>query len=213
MRTSLLLVLLLVLYLPAPGVGGEVPVPDIGALVGWMSGSFSSAQQTEEDAEYFDIRLEMVPIWTVRSDALWLYVEQAAADALDRPYRQRVYRLTHSPEGVFESAVYELSEPAAFVGAWRSPDLLDALSPGDLRLKPGCSVYLARVSETVFSGSTKGTSCLSTLRGAAYATSEVEVRADRMESWDRGFDAGGRQVWGAEKGPYVFRRVEGRSSQ
>jgi hypothetical protein len=36
----------------------------------------------------------------------------------------------------------------------------------------------------------------------------VEVRPDGLVSWDRGFDADGQQVWGAEKGPYVFTRSE-----
>jgi hypothetical protein len=36
------------------------------------------------------------------------------------------------------------------------------------------------------------------------ATSEVVVSPGRIESWDRGFDAEGVQVWGAEKGAYVF---------
>jgi len=36
----------------------------------------------------------------------------------------------------------------------------------------------------------------------------VTLTADRMVSWDRGVDAGGRQVWGAERGGYVFDRVE-----
>ena len=31
---------------------------------------------------------------------------------------------------------------------------------------------------------------------------------DRLLSWDRGFDAAGKQVWGAEKGPYEFLRVK-----
>jgi hypothetical protein len=33
-----------------------------------------------------------------------------------------------------------------------------------------------------------------------------QAAADRLESWDRGFDAAGVQVWGSEKGPYVFVR-------
>ena len=35
----------------------------------------------------------------------------------------------------------------------------------------------------------------------------AEIRADRIVSWDRGFDAEGRQVWGAENGPYVFDKL------
>ncbi|MEY2746457.1 MAG: CpeT/CpcT family, partial [Planctomycetota bacterium] len=26
-------------------------------------------------------------------------------------------------------------------------------------------------------------------------------------SWDRGFDAAGKQVWGSTKGPYLFERL------
>jgi len=52
-----------------------------------------------------------------------------------------------------------------------------------------------------------GDGCESTLRGAAYATSEVRLTLARMESWDRGFDRPGTQVWGATEGPYIFERV------
>jgi hypothetical protein len=31
--------------------------------------------------------------------------------------------------------------------------------------------------------------------------------ADRIVSWDRGFDGDRRQVWGAEKGGYIFGRI------
>lgn len=46
----------------------------------------------------------------------------------------------------------------------------------------------------------------STLMRASYATSEVELRANGFTSWDRGFDASGRQVWGATAGPHQFVR-------
>ena len=43
-------------------------------------------------------------------------------------------------------------------------------------------------------------------RGASYATSEVELREERITSWDRGYDGEGLQVWGATEGPYRFDR-------
>jgi hypothetical protein len=39
-----------------------------------------------------------------------------------------------------------------------------------------------------------------------YTTSEVTITNDTIASWDRGFDADGNQKWGAEAGPYIFRR-------
>ena len=178
---------------------------DLDTLAAWMTGSFSSSAQAAADEAYFDIRLEMVPIWEERGR--WLYVEQAAATALDRPYRQRVYRLSREPDGAFRSEVYALPEPLRFAGAWCEVAPLADLTAEDLVLREGCAVILERVDEATFGGSTAGTGCESTLRGATYATSEVVVTSDGIESWDRGFDAEGTQVWGAEKGPYLFDKV------
>lgn len=188
-------------------ISGLAPVVEAGALeklTKWMSGSFSSAAQAAEDDSYFDIRLEMVPIWTARTDGKWLYVEQAAASNLDRPYRQRIYHVTLDDDGRFRSTVYELPEPLSLAGAWREPSRFDALGPDDLTLREGCAVILARESRKRFSGSTVEKECKSSLRGASYATSKVTVTRKAIESWDQGFDAGDTQVWGAEKGPYVF---------
>jgi hypothetical protein len=177
-----------------------------GTLVDWMTGSFSSAEQAAADSSYYDIRLEMVPIWPERSSAHWMYIEQAVAGHTDAPYRQRVYRITQLEEGLFKSEVFTLREPAAAVGAWADEEPLGELSPDDLELRRGCAVFLRRDGSEEFSGSTIGRGCGSDLRGAAYATSEVVVGPGRIESWDRGFDENGAQVWGAESGPYVFIR-------
>jgi hypothetical protein len=42
------------------------------------------------------------------------------------------------------------------------------------------------------------------LKGASYATSEVVIYSDKLISWDRGWNDEGKQVWGAQKGGYVF---------
>ena len=46
------------------------------------------------------------------------------------------------------------------------------------------------------------------MRGASFARSEVEILEDKVISWDRGFDANGEYVWGAEKGPYIFNKLD-----
>ena len=118
-----------------------------------------------------------------------------------------MYRVSPLIDGRFESAVYTLPGDAlAFAGAWRDSRVFAELSPGDLIPRDGCAIVLEHVGGEMFVGSTVGTSCESSLAGAAYATSEVTIFADRLVSWDRGFDAEGHQVWGAEKGAYVFVR-------
>ena len=179
---------------------------DLDDLASWMAGTFSSAAQAAEDPDFFDISLHMAPIWTDRTDGRWLYVEQAVSEALHRPYRQRVYRLVELVPGLFESQVYTLPDPTTVIGAWLAEDPLAELSPEDLEERDGCAILLRRRGDS-FIGSTLASLCTSTLRGAAYATSEVIVTPDGIVSWDRGFADDGLQVWGAVRGGYVFDRI------
>jgi len=171
-----------------------------------LVGCFDSAEQAKADPEnYFDIRLRMAVIWPDRKDGPWLYVEQAAARSPQRPYRQRIYRLLRRGDRLV-SEVYELpGDPLRFAGAAGDAAKLAHLAPDQLTHKAGCDVVLWPTDDG-FMGATVGCECPSKLAGDSYATSEVRIYADRLETWDRGFDKDGRQVWGAEKGPYVFRR-------
>lgn len=185
------------------------PVParaDLPTLARWLGGSFSSAAQAAADTNYFDIRLRVVPAWTDRADGPWLYVEQATATAQDKPYRQRVYRLRDGGDGTFTSEVFALPGARRFAGAWRQAQPLAELTPDSLLVRDGCAVVLRREANDRFAGGTVGQACASDLRGAAYATSEVTVGPDTIESWDRGFAADGTQAWGATGGGYVFVR-------
>lgn len=175
---------------------------DVNSLVSLMEGSFSSEEQSKNDTDYFDIRLHMKRIWPEISSAHWLYVEQAVASAQDKPYRQRVYRITTTYEGRFESAVYTFADPLRFAGDWKKDNPLSGLTPDSLISREGCSVILTMMNYGVYEGSTEGTNCSSDLRGAKYATSEVKITKDEIISWDRGFDESGKQVWGAVKGGY-----------
>lgn len=171
-----------------------------------MSGHYTSAAQALDDsARFFELHLTTVPIWAERLDGPWLYVEQAAAWSLEQPYRQRVYHLVETADGV-RSDVYELpGDPHLFAGARGSPEDFGSLGPEELLLRDGCSIELRRTAEG-FQGSTVGEGCASSLRGASSATSEVFVAVGILASWDRGFDPRGRQVWGATAGPYLFLR-------
>jgi hypothetical protein len=185
---------------PAPGPGSHVAL-----AARLMAGAYSSAAQAAADPAYFDVRLHIVPIWTERPDGPWLYVEQAMASTPEAPYRQRIYHLVDHGAGVVESIVFSLpGDPLAFAGSWREPARLNALDPTLLLPRMGCSVLLVPAGHERFVGSTRGTDCLSDLRGATHATSEVTLTATMLESWDRGYDAKGQQVWGARGGPYRF---------
>lgn len=177
-------------------------------LVAAMTGSFDSHAQSERDSDYFDISLHMYPIWDHLSDAKrrWFYVEQSLTSKPEAPYRQRIYRLDRTGEGEYISFVYTLPLPAEFIGKYKDPNAFDPLSPDELEVREGCAVYLSRTAEGTFKGGTRGENCESTINNAAYAVSEVEISANKIVSWDRGYNLKGGQVWGAKKGGYEFIR-------
>lgn len=182
---------------------------DLTRLVNWMSGSFNSAAQAQRDTDYFDISLHMQLIWPQLSNdrqGYWLYVEQAMSARADKPYRQRIYRVEQLDAQTFRSSVFLIPEESKYVGAWRTPQVFDNLSPAQLETREGCAVQLTLQPDGSFQGSTIGKGCESTLRGATYASSKVIISTKGIDSWDQGFNAQDIQVWGATKGGYEFRK-------
>ncbi len=181
---------------------------DLYNLFEMMSGKFSSEAQSKADTSYFNISLKMHPIWQSRTDGHWFYVEQAMATKLDKPYRQRVYHLYLYNDKKIASSVFEIPNPAAYVGSCEKDNPLSNLTPDSLISREGCTIFLEKMNTEVFSGSTPQKQCKSSLRGAAYATSEVTITSGLIISWDRGWDDKDKQVWGAEKGGYEFDKLE-----
>ena len=180
-------------------------------LHSWLCGHFDSSAQAARDTAFRSISLNATPIWPSREDGRWLYLEQAASDSLDRPDRQRVYRIRNDAQGGLISEVFtfqqgEFPPPES----WRTPDYFYAIDPALLVPLEGCTIHLVAVTspEPAFTGGTKGDGCKSALAGANHATSEVRIDARVISSWDRGFDENGTQVWGAESGPYEFIRLD-----
>jgi len=157
----------------------------------YMTGSFNSYFQSSTDAAYLPIYLEMVRIWPERTDAYWLYVEQSMAGMRNKPYRQRIYRLSPLGGGDYESRVYELPTPEKFVYQWTNPAFFSGLSQDLLIEREGCRVVLKWVKNR-FEGGTRSNDCLNNLKGASYATSRVTVYEDKLESWDQGWDLEGQ---------------------
>lgn len=189
---------------PAP----SAPSADTRQAALWLVGDWSSAEQSARDTEFRDITIHIRPIWTDRTDGMWMYVEQAMASATDRPYRQRVYQMVTAPDGTTESRIYEFSgDPLVHAGAWKRPQPLDDLEPDLLQPRAGCTVRLTREKGGSFTGATLTGECATNYQGATYTMSDVTLSADELVTWDRGYDAAGAQVWGSTKGPYIFRRM------
>lgn len=168
-----------------------------------MIGQFSSREQSIRDTSYFNIALSMSRIWVDRKDGIWLYVEQAVASQLEKPYRQRVYRLTHPSKDTYVSDVYTIKGAADVIGLRNDVAKQQLLTFDKIEMKEGCSVVLTQRADQ-YEGGTVANHCPSDLRGAKYATTKIVLKPGELYSWDQGFDANGKQVWGATKGGYVF---------
>ena len=210
MRRPAIYIILLGLMLMTIWNCKEIPLgkdAELQTLKTWMVGSFNSLEQSEVDTNFFNIHLEMVPVWEEQTDAIYLYVEQAASWALDKPYRQRVYRLSRDEQGVLKSAVCLIDNPLQFAGGWQLDQPLGTLTPDSITVKEGCAIKL-EARDNAFVGGTVSEGCLSQLRGASYAISKVSIEKMVLTSWDRGFDSTGTQVWGAVTGPYIFKKIK-----
>jgi len=190
---------------PSPTGAGPVDtasvVDPVAEVVELLSGRFDSSEQASINSAYYAVSLVACPVEVPELGDSVLYVEQALVDDLERPYRQRYYVLDEDDEGV-RSVIYELDKPKKAVGFC---DGVGELSEGLLR--PGCDVVLEREGDDWVGGTDWGT-CESTRSGSSFATSEVFVTDDRIESWDRGWTTDEEQAWGAVAGAYVFLRVD-----
>ncbi len=178
---------------------------ELDNMVNLMIGSFNSAAQAKMDSTYYDITLHMYPIWVnPKSNKRYLYVEQTVTAMPDKPYRQRVYVISQVSPTQLQSVIYKIPDEKSYVGKWATPKYFDKISPADLEIREGCAVYMNKVATNSYKGSTNAKDCKSTLRGASYATSIVEIISGKVLSWDQGFDSNDKQVWGAEKAGYEF---------
>ena len=202
-----LFVLFLLLSFTQIKAQDKIKESDLRNLYNMMIGSFSSENQSKVDSNYFDIRLKMVPMWS-ESEYYWLYVEQAMATNENKPYRQRVYRLSKVNDTTIESRVYTIKNGENYFGDWKLENPLANLTIDSLEERKGCSIFLNKINKSEFSGSTNKTDCESSLKGATYATSFVNIYTDMIISWDRGFDKEDNQVWGAINGGYIFDKIE-----
>jgi len=198
-------VLLLIGMLFSNALRSQEISSDLQQLADWMTGEFDSSEQAGQDTAYYNISLKMTRIWPEKTNGVYLYVEQALASSPKEPYRQRVYFISQIDDLNYTSDVYTLKEPDKFIGAWKSPENFEGVTVFDLSYKEGCTVFLD-YDGFQYSGKTKEGTCNSDMRGASYATSEVIILPKKLTSWDRGYNDSGEQVWGAEKGAYVFQK-------
>lgn len=176
-------------------------------------GEFTSVAQHAADPRYDIVEARIVRIWPERTDAVWLYQEQAIVNvsgqtteqARAKPYFQFVGRIAPLGDGSFRRDNYRLKEPAKWVGLKAGDPRLSAISEADLA-EPSCHNRIERVSAGHYTGRTE--SCTNRYKGAAMMRSISVATSDSYANWDRGFSVDGKLVWGPADGGYIFKRVK-----
>ena len=180
----------------------------VAELESQLTGRFTSQAQADVDFNYWPVQLHTCAVSMPDLGEHVLYVEQAMVDSLSSPYRQRIYHLedikSEDQPLLVRSTIYSVSQEDELIGLCDESEVA-TIDIARLSLRQGCHVDLVW-NEEGFEGSTDGSSCESSLNGSTYATSEVQTTPERIESWDRGWDAQDNQVWGAVDGAYIFDR-------
>ncbi len=208
---------------PSDAGSGDAPSRDAGPtaegeLERLLTGRFDSKDQAAKDPTYFEIQLAICKADVPELGPRVLYVEQARMDSLTKPYRQRLYVIERKDAQTAVSRVFELKAPKTWIGACDRGAPPEAKA-ADAEEKPGCAVemhlaggaFTGATGDLVWNGTTfqkspSGPRCPSELNGATYASSTVTLTETELLSWDRGFDANDKQVWGATAGGYRFLR-------
>lgn len=181
-------------------------------LTRWLTGSMDSKGQSEENVSYFDVTVSTCRAVVDGLPGEFLYLEQAITASIDAPYRVRLVQILPNNElGTIEVINYGLAEEASLLGSCKTSEALLRLTQDQVGAEK-CRLYMAKqfdeAGNPIYKGSTPEEGCVNKARGASMVTAEVTLTPSSMDSWDRGWDDNGRQVWGAILGPYRFKKQE-----
>ncbi len=168
-----------------------------------LVGTMDTSQQANADSNFVSVQMTTCTIRPTNPEpnSVYLYQEQALTRKLSQPYRQRFLQLALSGDQQrVESRTFKPSEPDRLIGFCENPQAIASQELGT----PVCTVAL-RPSALGFVGSTPAEGCPVTMRGATRLSNVVVLHDRGMDTWDRGFDDSGNQLWGAKATPYRYR--------
>lgn len=191
----------------------DVALPDqqVAEVTKLLVGTMDTTAQARANPQAPSVRMTTCQIQVVgavdRPQAVFLYQEQALTDQLTQPYRQRFLEIAAvQMESALRvrSLTFRPPHPDQWIGLCAQPPAQRVVQVNELG-QPVCSVLL-RPQAGGYWGETPAEGCPTSVRGAVRITNQVELFPAGMNTWDRGFDRQGQQVWGAESEAYQFRR-------
>ena len=169
-----------------------------------LPGGYSTSQQAAKDNYFLDLQLHIVHIDNkADSNGYWFYLETAFTSDSLHPYKQQVYHLLPYQLGMVKLLEYSIPNKEKYVTAWLKPAILNNIINDSLELKNNCAIVIKKL-DNIFVGSTTGEGCLSTLRGAVFEATEIEISKKEFYIWNRGYNHKKEQVWGTKDSGYSF---------
>ncbi len=193
------------------------------AIASLLTGVFRNPDQALENPAWF-VHLQL---WQRRTplfaaDSVTLFLEQANVLYLDRPYRQRLLRLTEEAGQVW-GQYYQFQDFSRWRGCGEASERLQGLMLADVAELPGCRVAIAPVptgdptrdptgdpTEEWQARLVPGGCCEFEYEGqkrqvlVGFDVAETEAGVS-LKTYDKGIDPEtGQGLWGALMGPYEF---------
>lgn len=179
---------------------------ELEQLVAMMTGSYSSEQQAKLDTNFREHMLHIYPIWPDK-EGKWMYAEFADTENQEEPYKQHIYKISRDKDSILKKNIFTIPNANIWVCKWQNPKFFDRLLPESITLKEGCTHIFHKTEEASFKGKTNEKNCPSSLKGAAYTISEIEISEKKIISWERGFNDQDSLVWGSKQIGYEFDKL------
>lgn len=142
------------------------------------------------------------------SGGIFLYQEQALTRDLGKPYRQRILQILPGQDGkTIESVSFKPVNPKTWIGFCNQSQSNRVREFKEIE-NVQCRVLLKKQEDSQYIGETQPGGCATNFKGAVKITNTIKLDQNGMETLDRGFDAKGKQIWGAENRPYQYRRIQ-----
>lgn len=181
-----------------------------------LIGVMSTAEQSAANPKVANVQMTTCTVsvqGTSDPKSVYLYQEQAINASpngdraqLGKPYRQRFLQLSsNGASQSVRSLSFRPAEATRWIGLCSRPDAARVVQLQDVG-KPTCAVFLKRSGDD-YIGRTPVDGCPSNVRGAVRVTNYIELQRSRMNTYDRGYDANGKQVWGAKESAYQFKKL------
>ena len=214
MHPSAIALTTLCFFVTATFAQAETPLPleqQVDNVAARLEGVMDTSTQASVNPKVSNVRMTTCRVTLMdqgtvsQLPTIVLYQEQALSTELTKPYRQRFLQLSASSMSQsVQSRSFKPVNPAAWVNFCSQPATTRIVKSPDIGTVV-CNVFLRRSGDD-YVGNTPVDGCSANVRGAVRIKNHIVLRPIGMDTWDRGFDAAGKQVWGAKAESYQFRR-------